>query len=325
MAKANVTMNDIDAIAVTNRPGLLLSLTVGVRYARHLSRKYNKPIIPIHHMQAHALTARMEHSIEYPFLCLLASGGHCILTFVQSPTEFLILGETIDNAPGQCLDAVARQLQLQNLPQFSQRNGGSAIEMAARSANNPERFQFALQLARKRNCQFSFGGNKSSALRFISIARERENLAMDQIMKHYEDLCAGYLRAITKHMVHRTQRAIEFCERKELWDESKGRSLVFSGGVACNDFIYKALGQLCEEFDCSIYRPSKKLCTDNGIMIAWNGVERWMVDREKYANLDVNDIEINVKEPVGIDLSDEVEAASIKCEWVKIPILRSSS
>lgn len=317
-------MEDVDAIAVTNRPGLSLSLTVGVRYARHLARRHSKPIIPVHHMQAHALTARIEHPIAYPFLCLLVSGGHCILTFVRDVEEFAILGETINNAPGQCFDKVARELQLQHLAEFADCSGGVAIERAAGRSANPDRFTFSLPLERERSCRFSFGSIKSTAYRFITLAREQENLSGAQVMRHYDDLCAGYLRAITKHIVRRTQRAMEYCDEAEWWNDVIGRRFVVSGGVACNDFIYTALQQLCAQFKCEIYRPSKKLCTDNGIMIAWNGVERWLADQDRYLNSNIDDIEILTKQPIGIDWTNQLETANIKCQWAKLTLLQSS-
>lgn len=320
-----MTIDDIDAIAVTNRPGMALSLLVGLRYAKYLSRKYSKPIIPIHHMQAHALAARAEHSIEFPFLCLLASGGHCLLTFVSSPNEFQILGEALDDAPGECLDKVARELQLRNLPQFSQKSGGAAIELAAKTSTHPGRYKFVLPLMRERNCQFSFSGLKCAAHRLIGQLRSEENLAPDQTIQYYEDFSAGYLRAIAKHIAHRVQRAMQFCDRVDLWQGRDDRPLVFSGGVACNDFIYTALGQLCEQMDYQIYRPSKKLCTDNGIMIAWNGIERWLADKGQYLNLNIDDIHVDAKEAIGVSVTDQLAAANIKCEWAKIPIIREAS
>lgn len=320
-----MTLDDIDAIAVTTRPGLSLSLLVGTRYAKHLSRKFSKPIIPIHHMQAHALTVRIEHKVDYPFLCILASGGHCLLTFVKNTTDFLILGEAIDGAPGECFDKVARELQLRNMPDFAQTHGGQAIEIAARNSKDPNRFEFPLPLAKDRNCQFSFSGLKTAAMRLIENSRANENLGPDEVLKHYEDFCAGFLRSITKHIVRRTQRAMEFCEYNGFWDDAPGRRLVFSGGVACNTFIYTALKQLSNGKDYEMYRPSRKLCTDNGIMIAWNGVERWMQDRNKYIAADIDDIRIEPKEPIGKNLIQKVSEANIKCTWEKIPILESSS
>lgn len=321
-AKANMTIDDIDAIAVTTRPGLSMSLLVGLRYAKHLCRKYSKPLIPIHHMQAHALTARVEHKIDYPFLCLLASGGHCLLTFVKSTTEFMILGEAIDDAPGECFDKVARELQLKNLPQFAKCTGGAAIELAARAAVNPNRYEFPLPLARDRNCQFSFSGLKSFAHRTIGDLRSKENLHPDQTITHYADFCAGFLRTITKVIVRRTQRAMSFCDREQLWGDAAARRLVFSGGVACNDFIYTALQQLCQPLDYDLFRPSRQFCTDNGIMIAWNGVERWQFEKEKYLDVDLDTIRVEPKEPLGVNFVKQLASANIQCDWARIPNLR---
>jgi N6-L-threonylcarbamoyladenine synthase len=167
LKRSNLSMNAIDAIAVTNRPGLQLSLLVGVRYAKHLARQFNKPIIPIHHMEAHALTARLSHKIEFPFLCLLISGGHSLLTLVKSVTEFELLGEHLDDAPGEAMDKVARRLKIHNLPEYANMSGGAAIEKAAKDVVVDRTYNFTLPLAGRRDCQFSFAGLKNSAQRAI--------------------------------------------------------------------------------------------------------------------------------------------------------------
>lgn len=323
LAKAKMTMHEIDAIAVSNRPGLKLSLTVGVRYAKHLSRQFGKPIIPIHHMQAHAITVRMQEKVDYPFLCLLASGGHCLLTFVRNTSDFSILGQMRDIAPGQCLDAVARTMQLQSLPQFARSSGGAAIETAASQAKDPNSFEFKLPMLKERNCEFSFTGLEAKAEGYVKVACAQHGLPPGQVMPHYEDLCAGLLRSLTEHIAQRTQRAMQFCDMNGWWEGSDGRRLVISGGVASNNFLYTALGQLAEQFGYTIHRPSRRLCTDNGIMIAWNGVERWLLERKKYVNLDIDDIDICTKEAIGTDFRKDLEAAKIKYKWAKLPILRS--
>lgn len=118
-------------------------------------------------MEAHALTARITHKFNYPFLCLLASGGHSILTVVKQFDEFYRLGETLDDAPGEAFDKISRRLKLRNLPMFENKCGGAAIELAAKDATDPDQFEFPLPLARQRNCQFSFAGLKNNATRFI--------------------------------------------------------------------------------------------------------------------------------------------------------------
>lgn len=110
-------------------------------------------------MEAHALTARMEHDIKFPFLCLLISGGHSLLAVVQDVDKFLLLGETIDDAPGEAFDKIARRLKLRNLEYFKNMNGGQAIEEAARQCANPtDKYRFPLMLSRYRDCRFSFAG-----------------------------------------------------------------------------------------------------------------------------------------------------------------------
>lgn len=162
LLRANLTVADVDAIAVTTRPGLLLSLVIGVRFAKHLARTHQKPLIPIHHMEAHALMARLEypHQLNFPFLCLLASGGHCMLVLVRNVTDFCLLGEAIDGAPGECFDKIVRMMGLLNLPQYSGKSGGHAIESEASTATNANRFDFPSPLSDSRCCQFSFAGLK---------------------------------------------------------------------------------------------------------------------------------------------------------------------
>lgn len=305
--------------------GMTTSLIIGLRYARHLARKHNKPLIPVHHMEAHALTARLNNDVQYPFLCFLASGGHCLLAFVKNVNEFHLIGESTDEAPGECFDKVARALLIRNLPEYQDCNGGKAIELAAYRATDSDRFQFPLPLQQRKNCQFSFSGLKTSAFLKLAKIRATENLMPDEVIPHYEDFCAAFLKGVTKHMLHRTQRAIEFCKRSNLFDDNSPRSLVFSGGVACNDFIFKALSQMSSSFGYTCYRPIKRLCSDNGVMIAWNGVERWTDDANKYINTNLDAVWPYSKSPFEFDLVKNVEQANISCDWVKVPCMRSKT
>lgn len=164
LEQAKLSMEDISAIAVTLKPGLPLSLVIGMKYAKHLGRRFKKPIIPIHHMQAHALVARMHHDIKFPFLVLLISGGHCLLAVVQDVDHFQLLGESMDCAPGEVFDKVARSMKLRNVPEYSQICGGQAVEAAAAKATNPNMFKIALPLAEYKDCNFSFNGLKTSVM-----------------------------------------------------------------------------------------------------------------------------------------------------------------
>lgn len=330
LAKANLTVSDLDAIAVTTRPGLLMSLVIGMRYAKHLCRKYKKPLIPIHHMEAHALTARLENStnLKFPFVCLLASGGHCLLAYVKNVNEFYLLGDAPDGSPGECFDKTARMMGLMNLPEYSDCSGGRAIELEAYKATNVDRYTFPSPMSMSRDCQFSFSGLKSSAMKMIDDLHESNQLCAGQLIPYHEDFCGAFLKATTKHMMRKTQRAIQYCERKGFFGHgtnAMARSLVFSGGVACNDFIYKALSEMASELGYTSFRPTKRLCTDNGVMIAWNGIERWLDNNQQYHQLDIDDVHPLDRAPFNRTLIEDVQRKNIQCAWIKAPSMQSNT
>ncbi|XP_055598219.1 probable tRNA N6-adenosine threonylcarbamoyltransferase, mitochondrial [Uranotaenia lowii] len=313
MTKAKLGFSDIDAIAVTNRPGLPLSLLVGVRKAKYLARKMKKPLIPIHHMEAHALMARMENELPFPFVCILLSGGHAILTFVKDESSFYLLGETLDDAPGQAFDKIARRLKLRNIPKYSLQSGGQAVETAAKNCVDSSKYPFPLPLAQYRDCNFSFAGLKNTAFRHITKEETVNELPADYVIPDYKEFCYGFLLASAKHIVQRTERAIRFCE-KNLYDNTDvPRSLVVSGGVARNDFIYDYIGRMASSHNYKIYRPSKELCSDNGVMIAWNGIEKFRASKDVIFEYD--SIDIYSKAPLGICLKEMVASANIPNKW----------
>ncbi|XP_034824621.1 tRNA N6-adenosine threonylcarbamoyltransferase, mitochondrial-like [Maniola hyperantus] len=307
---------DISAIAVTLEPGLPLSLAIGMKYAKHLSKQYKKPLIPIHHMEAHALVARMQNEISFPFLTLLISGGHCLLAVVQDVNKFQLLGESIDCAPGEVFDKVARRMKLRNIPEYSQLCGGRAVELAASNATNPHLFQLPLPLADYKDCNFSFNGLKTSVMYQLYKKEKEHTIEADKLIPEVNDLCAALLMTTSRHLVHRTQRAMEFCYRNKLIRDIK--QLVVSGGVACNNYIYNSLTELCNEFDYQIYRPQPKLCTDNGIMIAWNGLEKWRKNIDIITN--VNSLDIKSISPLGESLISRVKEARIPTKLLKIKV-----
>ncbi|KAF5282807.1 hypothetical protein FQR65_LT02804 [Abscondita terminalis] len=276
---ANITCNDVDAIATTVKPGLPLSLSIGLKYGTYLSRTFNKPFIPIHHMEAHALTARMhDPSIEFPFLVLLISGGHCLLAVAQDVDKFLLMGQSHDDAPGEVFDKMSRRLQLRNIPEFSKLSGGQAIELAASRATDPSEFKFTTTLLKYRDCNFSFAGNKNQFHRHVINQERKFGLAPDDVVPGFPNLCAGLLLVVTRHLCHRVQRGMEYVKLKNLIPSNR-QTLVVSGGVACNNFIARGLEIVCNELDYRLVRPPPKLCTDNGVMIAWNGIERWRTNK----------------------------------------------
>lgn len=323
LKQANVTIDDLDAIAITNRPGLQMSLLIGLRYAKHLSRKFQKPLIPIHHMEAHALMVRMENDVQFPFLCLLISGGHNLLVFVNDVDDYQLLGDSIDDAPGEAFDKITRELKLRMLPHFEKKSGGQAIEEAAAMCAQPtDKYKFPLMMTRYRDCQFSYAGMKNVAKRLIYSEKKRLSLDVDQVLPDYPDYCANFLGAVARHLCNRTQRAMEFCERKKLFADCTQRTLVVSGGVACNDFIFTALSQMSGQLNYTAVRPSKKLCQDNGVMIAWNGVERFLQQKGITSHDAIDKINTIPKCQLGENIIDQVKEANIACKWAKAPILK---
>ncbi|XP_030763054.1 probable tRNA N6-adenosine threonylcarbamoyltransferase, mitochondrial [Sitophilus oryzae] len=319
---ANLSINQIDAIAATVRPGLPLSLLIGTKYGKYLCKKYSKPFIPIHHMEAHALTARMfDRSIEFPFLVLLISGGHCLLSVVENVDSFLLLGESIDDAPGEAFDKISRRLKLTNLPEYSTLSGGQAIELAASQATNPLQFRFNIPMIKYKDCNFSFSGVKNVCLHHLFREERKYDLPPDAVLPDYKNLCASFLLVTTRHLCHRVQRGIEYVAKKNLIPPDK-QTLVVSGGVACNNFIAEALKIVCDNLNYKLVRPPPKLCTDNGIMIAWNGVERWKAGIGIYTEFD--NIEIEKSSPLGKRLIEDVVNENISCNWVRLSKLYKS-
>lgn len=314
LSNAQLNMLDIDAVAVTTKPGLLISLQVGVKYARFIAKKYNKPLIPIHHMEAHALAARMYSDIPFPFIVLLISGGHCLLSLVNDVDDFLLIGKCLDNSPGELLDKTARRMKLRNIPEYSEMAGGRAIETAAKYAKNPELFKFTMPLLKYRDCNFSFSGLKNSLERHLLEKESEHNIMGDGIIPEVNDLCAGVQLAIAEHLAVRTERAILFCEKVNLIPGVQ-KNIVVSGGVACNDFIFNSIKVIGDKKGYNVFRPPPKVCTDNGIMIAWNGIEKV---RKNCAFALISPSDIEPKAPMGKDLIQEVINANIPVKRTRL-------
>ncbi|XP_032666893.1 probable tRNA N6-adenosine threonylcarbamoyltransferase, mitochondrial isoform X2 [Odontomachus brunneus] len=321
LRSADLRLRDVDAVATTTMPGLLNSLNVGNTFGKYLSRVGNKPYIPIHHMEAHALTVRMTEKVNFPYLVLLISGGHSLLAIVDSVDKFYTLGTTLDNALGEVLDKIARRLKLINIPEFSHMSGGQAIENAATKATDPKKFEFSSYLTRKRDCQFSFGAIWSTALEYITNQEKELQIDASKIIPDAYNLCASLQWCIARHICLRTQRAMQFIDEMNLIPQEK-RTLVISGGVACNNFFARALEIVCSEKGFQFVRTPPRLCNDNGVMIAWNGVERWIANAGVIR--DRNEIEtvtIEKKMPLGENWIEKVRDANIKCKLVKLNVL----
>ncbi|KAM6934300.1 tRNA N6-adenosine threonylcarbamoyltransferase, mitochondrial [Xenentodon cancila] len=316
LERSGVTPNQLSAVATTVKPGLALSLGVGVDFSKRFVRKHDKPFIPIHHMEAHALTARMLQPIPFPFLVLLISGGHSLLAVAQGVDDFLLLGHTLDEAPGDTLDKVARRLSLTKHPQCSTMSGGQAIELLAKDGDRT-RFPFRTPMGQTYDCCFSFAGLRNQITLTIMKKEAEEGIEQGTLLQCVNDIAAATQHTVACHLAKRTHRAILFCKANSLLPSSSP-TLVVSGGVASNQYIRKTLTIISEKTGLHLVCPPAKFCTDNGAMIAWNGVERL---REGKGILSPNvDVCYEPKAPLGVDITAEVRAAAIRLPSVKMKI-----
>ncbi|KAL4222210.1 putative tRNA N6-adenosine threonylcarbamoyltransferase [Mactra antiquata] len=314
LCQANIQVKDLDAIAVTVKPGLAPCLEVGLTHAKRLVEESRVPMIPIHHMEAHALTARMIEQIAFPFLVLLVSGGHCLLSVAKDIDDFLLLGTCLDSSPGEAFDKVARRLKLKNLPQCNGLSGGGMIELLARDGDI-EAIPAPNVHSDQNASSFSFAGIKSQYLRYIEEEEIKQGIVASHVISNASDMCASFQYAVLKHLAKRLQRAFIYCDTFELLPEHN-KTLVISGGVACNQFLRQGLQKVCDHYNSRLICPPPHLCTDNGIMIAWNGMEKLKAGRG-FAE-DPLTMRYTPKSPFGTDITAEVAKVSIKLPKLKL-------
>ncbi|XP_073162276.1 tRNA N6-adenosine threonylcarbamoyltransferase, mitochondrial isoform X2 [Lepidochelys kempii] len=314
---SGISLDELSAVATTVKPGLALSLGVGLEYSLKLVDKYKKPFIPIHHMEAHALTIRLINQVEFPFLVLLISGGHCILVVAQGVSDFLLLGQTVDIAPGDILDKVARRLSLTKHPECCRMSGGKAIEHLAQQGNRLH-YELRAPMRHHPNCNFSFSGLHSNATRIIMQKEKEEGIQEGHLLSCVTDIAAAVQHAVALHIAQRTHRAILFCIKSGILSQTNA-TLVVSGGVASNQYIRRALKIVTDATNFNLLCPPPRLCTDNGVMIAWNGIERMRAGLGVLHSTD--GIRYEPKASLGIDISEQVGEVAIKsvsadpCSW----------
>lgn len=257
MATAGITFDQLDAVAATGGPGLIGGVMVGVMTAKAIALAANKPFLAVNHLEGHALTARLTHGIPFPYLLLLASGGHCQLLAVLGVGQYRRLGTTIDDAAGEAFDKVAKMVGL-GYP------GGPQVQKAA-DKGDPARFALPRPMKGKPGCDFSFSGLKNAVRLLV------ETLPQPLSDQDVADVCAAFQAAVAESVGDRTRRAI--AEFTRTWPE--GKHLVVAGGVAANSALRAMLEKVAGEGGLTFLAPPLKLCTDNAAMIAWAGVERF--------------------------------------------------
>ena len=257
MREAGVAFRDLAGVAATAGPGLIGGLLVGLITAKAIAAVHRLPLLAINHLEAHALTARFTNRLEFPYLLLLVSGGHCQLLVVEGVGRYRRLGTTLDDALGEAYDKAAKMLGL-GFP------GGPAVERAARTGD-PTRFPLPRPMLGQPGCNFSFSGLKT-ALRQTVERLGPAALAPPLL----NDLCASFQAAAAHVLLDRTRRAAALFRA----DYPNATTLVVAGGVAANAYLRACLAKLAEELDLCLLVPPPALCTDNGVMVAWAGLER---------------------------------------------------
>ncbi|ROL50423.1 putative tRNA N6-adenosine threonylcarbamoyltransferase, mitochondrial [Anabarilius grahami] len=316
LGRSGIEPNELTAVATTVKPGLSLSLGIGLEFSLNFVRLHEKPFIPIHHMEAHALTVRMLHPVDFPFLVLLVSGGHTLLALAKGIDEFLLLGQTLDVAAGDALDKIARSLSLRNHPECSTLSGGQAIELLAKEGNRLA-FHFKSPMGQIYDCNFSFAGLRNQVTMAIRKKEREEGVETGQLLSCVKDIAAASQHTVASHIAKRTHRAILFCKSKGLLPQHNP-TLVVSGGVASNEYIRQILKIVTDATGLHLLCPPSKLCTDNGVMIAWNGIER--LKQGKGIMSHTEEVKYEPKAPLGLDITSEVKDAAIKVPPLKLRI-----
>jgi len=275
---ANCPLPTVDCIAFTQAPGLIGSLLVGTQFAKSLSLALNKPLIAVHHMQAHVLANLIgDEKPEFPFLCLTVSGGHTQIVLCESPLRLKVIGETIDDAAGEAFDKSAKML---GLPY----PGGPLIDKYAANGN-PERFSFTEPKIPGLN--FSFSGLKTSILYFLKNAGEsniykEEFLASEEDQKKFinenlNDICASIQQRIISILLNKLKKAAT---------ETSISNICLAGGVSANSGLRKAFKAMGEKENWKTFIPAFEYCTDNAAMIAITGYYKFL--EKDFTELDVS-------------------------------------
>ena len=264
MAEAKIGFDRLDGVAATAGPGLIGGVMVGLMTAKAIAAVTMAPLLAVNHLEAHALSVRLEGEVAFPYLVLLISGGHCQLVIVEQVGAYHLLGTTIDDAVGEAFDKSAKLLGL-GYP------GGPALERAAASGD-PARFALPRPLLGRsvrdhRRCDFSFSGLKT-ALRHTLAALPAPPSAED-----VADLAASFQAAVGDVLCDRSRHAFASYQQRH----PGAARFVVAGGVAANAYLRARLGALAAEHGFTMTVPAVELCTDNGVMVAWAGIERLRV------------------------------------------------
>ena len=256
LKESNISIDEIDGIAATAGPGLIVCLTVGLNIGKSIAAFSNKPFIGVNHLEGHALSPGLEKKIKFPYLLLLISGGHTQFLIVKDVNEYEQLGTTIDDALGEAFDKTAKMLDL-GYP------GGPSVEKFAKLGDK-NFFELPEPIINKAGCNLSFAGLKTAVL------REAKKINGENKLKY--NLAASFQNTVNKILYKKTKVAVEMFRKKT---KKENFELIVAGGVAANETIRKNLSALSNEMSFKSIYPDLKFCGDNAAMIAWAGIQRF--------------------------------------------------
>ncbi len=270
LKQAGLEEKQIDAIAVTHRPGLIGSLLIGLTAAKTLAYYHKKPLVGVHHVEAHIYSTAMENPrLQYPFISLVVSGGHTTLYLAKSPLEHEVLGETVDDAAGEAFDKVAALLGL-SYP------GGPSIEKEAQQGN-ARKIAFPIPKVGSQALDFSFSGLKTAVL--YHIRGQDGKRPKPENIPDRADVAASFQETVVESLVRRTLEAA---------NKYGQRQIAVGGGVACNQRLRDRMKQAAGEAGMEAFFPSKALCLDNAAMIAGLGYHLLQEGRRDTLALDAS-------------------------------------
>ncbi len=294
LSEAKVTNDDLTAIAVTYAPGLIGSVLIGVNFAKSLAWGLDLPLIPVDHLEGHLLASFLDHKeFDYPFLGLLASGGHTHLYRAQAFNDYQLLGKTLDDAMGEAYDKAAKMLGLLY-------PGGPTVEKLA-GLHEGKGADFTIPLQGKPTLNFSFSGMKTAfrnhAIKAGIFVEKKELFSYDRYMSETDDdikkaaafLCKGFQETMEKIVVKKFAKALETTPVK---------NIIISGGVAANKGIRKALEDFAAKRRLNFYAPTPTHCTDNASMIGYVALQKLKENKEDYRNF--KSLNAASKSPLGM-------------------------
>ena len=264
LTNAELTFEDIDAIAVSVNPGLIGALLIGVSFAKSLAYSLGKPLIAVNHMLGHIYANRIENpDLKPPYLALVVSGGHTELVDFKSIDDFEIIGKTRDDAAGEAFDKISKLLEL-GYP------GGPIIDKIAKKGN-PKFHHFPRALNKKDNYDFSFSGFKTSVRNYLASKND------DFIQEHIADIAASVQKAIVDSLVSKT---IAFAKK------SSAETIIVAGGVSANSLLRKEISEKGKTIGANVFFPALEYCMDNAAMIGAAAIEKYQ--RRDFAYLSLN-------------------------------------